>query len=106
MALSLKSLFPAGKSPNPDKMANISLIMGIAAFVFMLFPSYTLVLEIPPGVLAVRYGRQAMKKKTGKKVKAFFGQALGLIVLVSLFIEILLAISVIIVRFVWDYNTK
>lgn len=98
----LNSISTTSKSPNPDKMANISIVMGISAVLFMLFPSYTLILEIPPGVLAIHYGRQAMKKKTGKKNKAFFGQVLGLIVLVSLAIEILLAVLVIIARQFWE----
>jgi hypothetical protein len=102
MPSTLNSLFTTIKAPDPDKMANISMIMGISAFLFMLFPSYTLILEIPSGVLAIHYGRRSMKKKTGKKIKAFFGQVLGLIVLISLAIEIFLAVLVIIARQFWE----
>ena len=102
MALSLKSLFTAGKSLSPDKMANISLAMGISAILFMLFPSYTLILEIPPGLLSIWYGKQALKNKTGKKITAVSGQVLGLIVLTSFAFEILLSILLLIIRQVWE----
>ena len=96
-----KSLSAADKNLNPDKMANISLILGIFAVLLLLFPSYTLVLEIPAGVLAIRYGRQAIKKRTGKKIKAISGQVLGLIVLTSLIVEIILVILLLVVRYYW-----
>lgn len=76
----------------------MSLILGLSAFLFMLFPSYTLMLEILPGILAIRYAREAIKKGTMKKNTAFSGQLLGIIVLFSLILEILLALILLLIR--------
>jgi hypothetical protein len=98
MPLNLKYLLTAGKSIHPDKKAKLSLVLGLSAFLFMLFPSYTLMLEILPGILAIRYAREAIKKGTVKKNTAFSGQLLGIIVLFSLILEILLAFILLLIR--------
>jgi hypothetical protein len=102
MPLHLKYLLSAGKSLNPDKKAKVSLVLGISAVLFMLFPSYTLILEILPGILAIRYGREAIKNGTVKKTTAFSGQLLGIIVLASLILEIVLAGIVLLIRYAWN----
>ena len=101
MPHNLKYLLSAGKSLNPDKKARVSLFLGISAILFMLFPSYTLVFEILPGILAIRYGREAIKNGTEKKATAFYGQLFGTIVLASLFLEIILAGIVLLIRYAW-----
>ena len=98
MPIHFKYLLTAGKSLNPDKKAKMSLILGLSAFIFMLFPSYTLILEILPGILAIRYAREAIKKGTAKKATAISGQVLGIIVLFSLILEILLAFILLLIR--------
>jgi hypothetical protein len=98
MPLNLRYLSTTGKSIHPDKKAKISLVLGLSAFVFMLFPSYTLMMEILPGILAIRYAREAIKKGTLKKTAAFSGQLLGVIVLLSLILEILVALILLLIR--------
>jgi len=71
--------------------------MGIFALLFMLLPSYTLFLEIPTGILAIRFGRRAMSKCTRKTKLALAGQLLGWMVLTSLALEILLAVTLIVI---------
>lgn len=72
-------------------------MLGLSAILFMLFPSYTLMLEILPGILAVRYGRQAIKNGTAKKTTAYYGQVMGTIVLASLILEIAIAIILLLI---------
>ena len=98
MSPRIKYLLSAEKSLHPDKKAKVSLVLGASAILFMLFPSYTLMLEILPGILAIRYGRQAIKNGTGKKTTALSGQVLGIIVLSSLILEIVLAIVLLLIR--------
>ena len=98
MPLHLKYLLTAGKSLHPDKKAKVSLALGLSAILFMLFPSYTLMLEILPGILAIRYGREAIKNGTAKKATAMSGQVLGAIVITSLILEILLALILLLIR--------
>jgi threonine/homoserine/homoserine lactone efflux protein len=98
MAPRVNKIFHGVKYLKPDLMARISLFMGIAAMLFMMFPSYTLLLEIPPGILAIRFSKKAIKNGTGKKLTAVSGKVLGFIVLTSLAAEILLAIILLIIR--------
>ncbi|HEY4968024.1 MAG TPA: hypothetical protein VII28_16570 [Puia sp.] len=102
MAPQIKYFLNADKSLHPDKKARVSLVLGVSAILFMLFPSYTLMLEILPGILAIRYGRVAIKNGTAKKATAFSGQVLGIIVLSSLIMEIVLALMLLLIRHAWE----
>ena len=98
----LKYFIAVHKSLHPDNKARISLVLGVSAILFMLFPAYTLILEILPGIIAVRYGRDAIKNGTAKKAAARYGQLLGIIVLASLILEIILAFILLLIRNAFD----
>jgi hypothetical protein len=76
---------------DPNKMAKMSILSGGSAVVFLLIPSYSILLAFPLGILAIIFSRLAVKNGSTKLNIAEFGKLLGILVLVGITIEIILA---------------
>jgi hypothetical protein len=72
-------------------MAIASFIFGISAVLFMMIPAYTLFLVIPLGIMAVTYGKKAIKNGTTRWKLAGIGKGMGITSLIGFAIEIILA---------------
>jgi len=94
-------LFWAGHADRANKMARASLILGISASLFMLIPEYAIFLVLPMAILAIGYGKQAIKNGTCKMRMAAIGKGLGMAVLIVFAIEVMLALLVIILLHDW-----
>jgi hypothetical protein len=74
-----------------NKMAEMSILSGSSAIFFLLIPSYTIFLAFPLGILAIVFSRLAVKNGSTKWNMAELGKILGILVLIALAIEIMLA---------------
>jgi hypothetical protein len=77
-------------------MARASLILGIVAVILVFIPWYTLLFVIPLGILAIVYGKQAIKNGTTKETMAKVGKGLGLGALIGFAVEVLIATIIIV----------
>jgi hypothetical protein len=73
----------------------MSILSGSSALIFLMIPSYTLFLAFPLAMLAIVSGRLAVKNGFTKWNMAELGKILGILVLIGLAIEILLAVFLI-----------
>ncbi|OQP63842.1 hypothetical protein A3860_23170 [Niastella vici] len=77
---------------NADKNATASLWLGIASIVFLFIPTYTLLLVIPLGILAIVFGKHALSGGTKKELSAKVGKALGLGALITFAVLVIVAL--------------
>jgi hypothetical protein len=92
--------FCGEKSVHANKTAIASFILGFSAVLFMLIPAYTLFLAVPLGILAVMYGKKAIKNGTTKWKLAVIGKGMGIVALIGFAIEIVLAVILITIWFI------
>jgi hypothetical protein len=85
------------KGAYADKMAIASFYMGATGVLVLLFPAITIFLALPCGILAVLYEKQASKNGTSKITLTSYGKNLGKAALYCIFVEILLALLLIVV---------
>ncbi len=78
-----------------DKMARASLFLGISAVALLFIPWYTLILVIPLGILAIVYGKQAIKNGTTKETMAKIGKGFGIGALIGFGVELIIAAIII-----------
>jgi hypothetical protein len=91
---------------NPDKQAQAdekakrALWLGITAVIILLIPEITIMLSLPLGILAIRYGKRSLDQGTRNKKMAGIGKTLGLISIIGF---VLASIFTILIIIIW-YN--
>lgn len=86
-----KHLVP-GDHASADSKATTSLLLGIAAIIFLFIPTYTILLVIPLGIMAMVFGGQALREGTSKELAARLGKGFGLGALIALIVFFLIAL--------------
>jgi hypothetical protein len=93
-------LFNPDKQAQADKKASCALWLGIGAFIALLIPEITILLSVPLGILAIRYGKRSLDQGTRYRTTAGIGKNLGLISIIGFLLISLFTILIIIIWYI------